>query len=121
MRWILVLAMACNSAATSAGLDATHDPATCKATLEASIDRSCAAATDCVLVHSSDCCGTVVIAVKKGTESGFAAVETQYETCLSCGGRGCFHADLAEDGGAPQAGQSIVATCAAQRCKATVQ
>lgn len=120
MRWILVLVAACSSTG-KASIDATSDPMTCKANLEAAIDRSCSVATDCVLVHSSDCCGTVVIAVTKGTESGFSALETRYETCLSCGGRGCFHADVAESGGVPQNGQSIVAVCDAQRCLATVQ
>ena len=101
--------------------DAASEPAVCKANLEAAIDRTCTQTSDCVLVASSDCCGTVMLAVKQGTQTAFASAETTYEACLACGGRGCYHADLAEGGMVPQGGQSIVATCEANRCKSIVQ
>jgi hypothetical protein len=118
MRWLVLFAVACGSK-TSGTADA--DPATCSASLEAATDRACSVASDCVLVSRTDCCGNIWIAVKKGTEATFAQAEATYATCLACGDRGCFHPDAAEDGGIPKANQSIVATCAAQRCLATVQ
>lgn len=100
---------------------AKTDPAVCKANLEASIDRSCTTASDCVLVASADCCGTIMLAVRAGTQAGFPAVEATYEACLACPPLGCNHADQAEDGSVPQAGQAIVATCTASRCVSAVQ
>ena len=111
---------ACNGS-HAATVDAKTDPAVCKANREAAIDRSCTTATDCVLVDSADCCGTIKIAVHAGTQSGYPAVEQTYETCLACPPLGCQHADQAEDGTTPQQGQSIVATCTAGRCTSIVQ
>ena len=101
--------------------DATVDPLVCKADLEAAIDRSCTVPADCVLVASADCCGTVDLAVHAGTEASFPATEATYAACLACGPRGCQHADQAEDGSVPGAGQAIVATCVAMRCQSVVQ
>ena len=115
----LLLIAACSS--KSPEIDAHTDPATCKANLEAALDRSCTTASDCVLVDSADCCGTVKLAVKNGTEDGFPAAEATYVACLACGPRGCFHPDQAEDGATPQSGQSIVALCKMQRCTSVVQ
>jgi len=96
------------------------DPAVCKAKREAAIDRSCIVPSDCVLVQSSDCCGVVMIAVHRGTEGSYPGVEASYQTCLACGGRGCFHADTAEDGNVPQGGQRIAPVCTANRCTSVV-
>ena len=116
---MLVLAVGCSS--TSNAIDAHVDPAVCKANLEAAIDRTCAVPADCVLVDSADCCGVVKLGVKSGTQVQFPPVESQYVACLACGPRGCQHADQAEDGSVPSAGQSIVATCTAGRCTSIVQ
>jgi hypothetical protein len=105
----------------AAAIDARIDPVVCKADLEASIDRACTVPSDCVLVDSQDCCGTIVLAVRAGTEASFATAEASYGACLACGPRGCQHADEAEDGTAPGAGQAIVADCVAMRCQSAVQ
>lgn len=102
-------------------VDAKTDPAVCKADLEAAIDRSCTTASDCVLVASADCCGTIMVAVHAGTEAMFPAREMTYEACLACPPLGCQHADQAEDGSVPQQGQAIVAACNAGRCTSVVQ
>jgi hypothetical protein len=62
-----------------------------------------------------------MIAVHAGTEGGYPAVETAYQACLACPPLGCQHADLAEDGNPAGAGQTIVATCVANRCTSVVQ
>jgi hypothetical protein len=102
-------------------VDAPADPAACKAALEAAIDRTCAVPADCVLVTSADCCGEIDLAVKAGTEGGFPSAEASYEACLACPPLGCAHQTEAEDGTAPGPGQSIVATCIANRCQAVIQ
>jgi len=116
---IVIALVGCEHGSTPA-MDAPGDPAVCKAGLEASIDRSCDVPGDCVLVASADCCGVVMLGIKAGTEAGFPAVESTYETCLACPPLGCNHADQAEDGSTPGIGQSIVATCEANRCKSVV-
>ena len=117
---LLVVLLGCGqSSGTSA--DAKTDPAVCKANREAAIDRTCTMASDCVLVASADCCGTIMVAVHAGTEAMFPAREMTYEACLACPPLGCQHADQAEDGSVPQQGQAIVAACNAGRCTSVVQ
>jgi hypothetical protein len=112
-------AAACGS--STAVLDASTGSAACKANLEAAINQTCTVPSDCVLVASADCCGTIDLAVKSGTEAAFPSVEATYSACLACPPSGCLHADEAEDGSAPGSGQSIVATCVASRCTSVVQ
>lgn len=116
-----LLAVLCACGDGSATPDAKTDPAVCKSNLEAAIDRSCSTPSDCTLVASADCCGTIYLAVRTGTQATFPALEATYEACLACPPLGCQHADQAEDGSVPQAGQSIVATCTAGRCASVVQ
>jgi hypothetical protein len=119
-RALFVVALGCGS--SHQVLDAARtDPAVCVANREAALDRSCTVPADCVLVASEDCCGTIKLGVKAGTEAGFPGVEATYEACLACPPLGCAHQDEAEDGTVPQAGQAIVATCATGHCKAIVQ
>ncbi len=101
--------------------DASMDRAPCEATYQAALDRTCNVPTDCVLVDHDDCCGTVRIGVRAGTEATAQAAEATYAACFDCGARGCAHADMAETGAVPQQGQSIVATCVADRCTSVVQ
>lgn len=121
LRSLLVVVLVGCGGGSQGELDARTEPAVCKANLEAAIDRTCMQPTDCVLVASADCCGTVMIAIRAGTQTGFASVESAYETCLACPPLGCQHADLAEDGMTPQSGQAIVATCDANRCASAVR
>ena len=115
---MLVLALvACGSSHT--GADAPGDPVVCKAALEATLDRTCSVPSDCMLVASADCCGTIELGVH--VANNFTQNEITYEACLACGPRGCQHADLAEDGMAAGTGQAIVATCVASRCTSIVQ
>jgi hypothetical protein len=113
MRWALIFAVA----AACGGTDTSKD---CKADREAAIDRSCVTASDCVLVRSADCCGTILIGVRVGTEGGFSAVETAYEQCLDCPPLGCQHADEAEDGSVAGIDQTIIASCEAGGCTSRV-
>jgi hypothetical protein len=112
---LIVLAGCGGHGATSSGDSATS---ACATDFQAALDRTCNTASDCVLVNSTDCCGTVVVGVAATSQAMFASIEATYETCLACGGRGCQHADIAEDGGAPGPGETIIATCDAKRCKA---
>ena len=122
MRRALIIVGLIGCKTSSPAIDAHTDPLVCKASLEAAIDRTCTVPADCVLAASADCCGEVDLAVRSGTQGGFAAVEATYAACLACGARGCFHAIQDEDGATPnQAGQAIVASCVANRCKAIVQ
>jgi len=50
------------------------------------------------------------------------AAEAAYLACVpGCGSRGCFHADVAEEGGTPGTGQAIYAECRAGRCLSVVR
>jgi len=120
-RLLVVLAIGCGDHGKSApGGDATTEQA-CLAQFQAAIDKSCTSPSQCALVNHDDCCGTIRMAVKAGTESAFAAAETQLHMCFDCGARGCAHPDEAEDGRFAQQGQSIVAQCIALRCTSAVQ
>jgi hypothetical protein len=118
---LLLVPVAAGCGGGSSTADAKTDPAVCKMQLEAAIDRTCSVPGDCVLVDSADCCGTIKLAVKAGTQAAFTEAERTYVACLACPPLGCQHADQAEDGMTPQAGQSIVATCVQSRCKSIVQ
>jgi hypothetical protein len=118
---ILIVVSACTSTHATSHDAPRTDPAVCKVNLEATLDRTCSAPSECVLVDSMDCCGTIKLAVKVGTESGFSSTESTYSACLACPPLGCAHQDEAEDGSVPHTGQAIVATCVASRCKSVVQ
>jgi hypothetical protein len=118
---ILVSLLACTATHAITHDAPRTDPAVCKANLEAAIDRSCTTPGECVLVDSLDCCGTIKLAVRSGTEGSFPQTRMTFEACLACPPLGCAHQDEAEDGSVPQAGQAIVATCLASRCKSVVQ
>jgi hypothetical protein len=97
-------------------------PSSCAAAFTAALVKTCATAADCQLVKHDDCCGTQVVAIKSGTQASFASAEQTYRGCVpGCGQRGCFHADLAEEGGSPGAGQTIVAECRSARCLSVVR
>lgn len=93
----------------------------CEAAYQATLDRSCSVPADCTLVDHNDCCGIVKLGVRAGTQAAAMSAEATYLACFSCGARGCFHADFAEDGKTPGAGQSISATCMMGRCTSVVQ
>lgn len=116
---VLGLLIGCGGSASPA--DAKTDPAVCKMQLEDRIDRTCAAPSDCVLVDSADCCGTIKLAIRSGTQTSFPDAEATYVACLACPPLGCQHADQAEDGMTPGVGQSIVAICDLNRCKSVVR
>jgi hypothetical protein len=101
--------------------DASMDRAPCEAAYQAALDRTCTVPADCALVDHEDCCGTVRIGVRAGTEANARVVESTYAACFDCGARGCAHADMAETGAVPQGGQTIVATCVSNRCTSIVQ
>jgi len=115
----LLMVVACGGGGSSPP-DAPR-AAACTAELEAALDRSCAAPAECVLVGHGDCCGTVLLGIRGGTELAFPAIETTFQTCRACPPSGCAHADLAEDGSTAGSGQAIVADCIAMRCASVVR
>jgi len=117
--WWFVVVVGCSS--SHPAIDASMDRAPCEAAFQAALDRACTVPADCTLASHEDCCGTVRIAVRSGTEAAALAAESTYGACFDCGARGCQHADQAEDGATPQAGQAIVARCVANRCVSAVQ
>lgn len=58
--------------------DAGGNQAACEASYQAALDRTCLMSADCVLVGHDDCCGTVRVGVRAGTE---AAAMTAEATC----------------------------------------
>jgi len=116
--WIYVLA--CGGSSENPR-DASMDRAPCEAAYQMALDRSCSVPADCALVSHEDCCGTVRLGVRTGTETAASTAESTYAACFDCGARGCQHADQAEDGSTPGNGQTIVATCVANRCTSVVQ
>jgi len=116
---VLGLLAGCGGAQSTT--DARTDPAVCKMQLEDRIDRTCSIPSDCVLVDSADCCGTIRLAIRAGTQASFPSAEDMYVSCLACPPLGCQHADQAEDGMTPGSGQSIVVTCDLNRCKSVVR
>jgi hypothetical protein len=112
-----------SGSAGSGGASNDGGPSSCDSNLKSALVKDCQSETDCALVHHNDCCGTVVIAVKKGTEAGFPAKESAFQSCVpGCGLRGCFHADMAEDRKPASApGQMIVAICDNKMCRSTFQ
>jgi hypothetical protein len=104
----------------SAGV--ASDGGTCDATFKDALVKDCQSETDCALVNHNDCCGTIVVAVKKGTEATFAAADSAYRTCVpGCGLRGCLHQDMSEDLKSPSPSQAIVAVCDNKLCMSTVR
>jgi hypothetical protein len=88
------------------------DGASCASVFFAALEKTCSADGDCATANHDDCCGTVVVGIKAGTQAQFATAEQAFLACESgCGGRGCFHADTAEDGRTAKMG--------APRCRAT--
>lgn len=120
-RWSITLLVAVGCGTSDPAIDASTDRTPCEATYQTSLDRACTVPADCALTSHEDCCGTVKIGIHSGTEAAALAAEATYGACFDCGARGCFHADQAENGATPQAGQSIVATCVANRCVGVVQ
>jgi hypothetical protein len=121
VRVMIVLGLLAGCGGSQSTADAKTEPAVCKMRLESQIDRTCSTPSDCVLVDSADCCGTIKLAIRAGTQASFPAVEDMYTTCLACPPLGCQHADQAEDGATPGSGQSILATCDLNRCKSIVR
>jgi hypothetical protein len=121
MRLALALVLGCGS--HSHPVDASQTPQQCEATFEQAVDRACATPADCALLTHPDCCGDVEIGVAKAQLAAAMAAEATYGPCESaaCGGSGCQHATMSEDGMVPMTGQSIVVVCTNQLCSSTVQ
>jgi hypothetical protein len=94
----------------------------CGTTFDGALVKDCAMASGCALVKHNDCCGNVVVAIKSGTQGAFMSAEQAYSACIpGCGLRGCFHADIAEQGGSAGPGQAIVTECQSNRCVSVVR
>jgi len=108
--------------ATGTGGSMVVDAGSCGANFTTALVKDCNLATDCVLVKHNDCCGNVVVAIRSGTDSTFTAAEQAFQTCVpGCGLRGCFHADMAEDGKSlGTVGDAFVAQCQNKRCSSVV-
>jgi|HubBroStandDraft_1064217.scaffolds.fasta_scaffold106945_3 hypothetical protein len=100
----------------------TGDAASCGATFTASLDKTCSVDSDCTTANHDDCCGTVVVGIRAGTQATFASAEQAFMTCeLGCGGRGCDHATWAEIGQSSPDASTIVVECEAGACMTTFQ
>jgi hypothetical protein len=102
------------------------DGGSCADRFVAAVDKRCASVGDCTTANHSDCCGTVVVGIRAGTQATFTAAEQAFQTCVpGCGLRGCFHADLAEDQQSTMsldgAARAIVVRCDNGRCMTHVQ
>jgi hypothetical protein len=105
----------------SSGIASDGGPISCDANFKSALVKDCQSETDCALLNHNDCCGTVVIAVKKGTEATFTAAESAFQTCVpGCGLRGCFHADMSEDMKHATSPGMIVAVCQNKLCMSTI-
>jgi hypothetical protein len=101
---------------------ATGDAASCGATFVASLDKNCSVDSDCATANHDDCCGTVVVGIRAGTQTTFASAEQAFMTCEpGCGDRGCYHPTLAEIGQASPDASTIVVHCDAGACMTTFQ
>jgi hypothetical protein len=97
-------------------------PASCDSAFKTAVIKDCTSDWECSLIDHSDCCGTVVVAIRKGTDAAFSTAEQAFQSCVpGCGTRGCSHATMAEDGNTPgMVGQAIFARCDNQRCTSVV-
>jgi len=92
-------------------------------TFASALMKDCSTTADCVLARHNDCCGGVIVAIRTNTDSSFAAAEQTYHGCVpGCDARGCFHADMAEDGQtlAATTGEAFAAECVNGRCTSVV-
>lgn len=127
MRYALLLALLCacpehgSRPVGDASPPDSIPPELCQAKLEAALDRTCTVPTDCALIDHGDCCGTVKLGVRAGTEAAANAAEAAFQVCRACPPLGCAHPDMSEDGRVPAMGQAIVAICTASRCSSTVK
>jgi len=106
------------------GTDAatTTDAGSCPASFSSALAKNCTSSSDCVLVRHNDCCGTIVTAIRSGSEASFATAEQTFHSCVpGCDVRGCFHADIAENGQTlTGTGQAFAAQCVSGRCTTVV-
>jgi hypothetical protein len=91
-------------------------------TYTSALTKDCTTAADCELVAHNDCCGTVVTAIRVGTDVSFMTADQAFQACVpGCGVRGCGHPDMAEDGQElGTVGQSFAAECQNGRCTSVV-
>jgi hypothetical protein len=96
--------------------------ATCNSIFANALTTDCTSDADCLLVDHNDCCGTIVIAIRKGTGAAFAAAEAAYQSCVpGCSGQTCFHRTQAQDFGVvTRDGQAIFARCSSLLCTSIV-
>ena len=107
----------------SDALPSSIDAGSCAANFAGALTKDCSTAADCELVKHNDCCGTVVTAIRVGSDASFTAAEQAYQSCVpGCAVRGCFHYDMAEDnnGMLTATGQSFAAECQSGRCTSVV-
>jgi hypothetical protein len=115
------------SSAGAVGAGAINEPevnvtATCNSVYTHALNRDCTSDTDCSLVDHDDCCGTIRIAIRKGTDAAFTAAEAGFHSCVpGCSKRNCFHPTEAEDlDVVTRDGQAIFAHCDGRRCTSVV-
>jgi len=114
-----------SAGAAGAGMSGgPHDggPVACDSDFKSAVTKDCASDADCTLADHGDCCGTVVVGIRKGTDAAFSAADKAFQSCVpGCGVRGCFHATMAEDGSTvSMVGQAIFARCDNDKCTSAV-
>jgi hypothetical protein len=104
------------------GADMAASDASCGDVFLSSLGKTCAGDTDCTTANHNDCCGTVVLGIRVGTETSFASAESAFQSCVpGCGLRGCFHATWAESGPANADAGAIVVHCDTGACTTRFQ
>jgi hypothetical protein len=99
----------------------TSFASTCNSVFASALTKECTSDADCSLVDHNDCCGTVRIAIHKGTEARFTAAEAAFQSCVPCSAHSCFHPIRAEDlNTITMDGQAIFARCDSLRCTSVV-
>jgi hypothetical protein len=108
-------------AATSA-VSGDDVKATCNSIFANALNTACTSDADCSLVDHNDCCGTIVIAIRKGTDAPFAAAEAAYQSCVpGCAPQSCFHRTEAQNFDViTRDGQAFFARCNGLRCTSIV-
>jgi hypothetical protein len=94
----------------------------CNSAFTHALNKDCTSDADCLLVDHDDCCGTIRIAIRKGTDAAFTAAEAAFHGCApACSSHSCFHPTEAEDlNVVSKVGQAIFARCDSRRCKGVV-
>ena len=116
-----IAAAADASASVDSDGSSALEAGSCSGDFTSALTKDCASDADCTLAKHGDCCGNVVMGIRTGTTASFTAAEQAFQACACTRPTGCFHVDVAEDGGqVGTVGSSFVARCQLNRCTSVV-